>query len=742
MSKLPELLAPAGSPACALAAFESGADAVYAGLAKFNARERGENFDIDTMTRVVDYAHSHGKKVYLTLNTLIKENELPEMTEMLENIRVIAPDALLVQDLGVLRTVREYFPSLELHASTQMGFHNSAGLAVAKSLGVTRVVMERQMTLQELDAVRKKTDLEIEVFIHGALCCSLSGMCLFSSFLGGYSGNRGKCKQPCRRRYFARGGNGFFFSPQDLCMAEMIPELKRMQVSSLKIEGRLRQPDYVAATVQAYRMLLDAKEDEFADCLGEARAILSRTCGRRWSVGFATAQSAKELIKSDAVGTAGMRCGSVSELRENGFSFTSSKRLGLGDRLRIQPPGGEDGPAVTITKMFANNAPAKRAKSGDQVFICCDKPVPFNGLVFKIGESFADRRKQLAALPGRKAAVDLDVELDGSQLKISCTNAPLDDMTFPLELKPAEKHPVDSEKLRSAFAEADSDEFKLGSFRCRIGGSWFFPAAELKSIRRSFWEKLKHDISPCRVIDTDAGVGMMKFHQDYTAKNIPQFTLPEHLVETVALKPHGAEPADRKALRADNVFTINKLTNEAILPDFCPEGKLSAVRKAVENAYRSGIRKFRITALFNLELLKDLPDIQITASAPLPVCNSMAVQELARLNVSKAMAHIELEKDAVIALKQHSILPLELYRLGRPALLTTRAELPVSGPFRDNRGNEFEARSCDRTGLSRIYSKKVVSVPRLEGVYDFYDLTNASWKNPETADFNFENPLA
>ena len=195
----PELLAPAGSPACALAAFDAGADAIYAGLSKFNARERGENFNPDSMARVIDYAHKLGRKVYVTLNTLVKECELTEVAEYLAELEELAPDALLVQDLGLLRMARECFPKLTLHASTQMGFHNSAGLQIARELGVTRVVLERQMTLDEIAAVKASTDLELEVFIHGALCASLSGQCLFSSYLGGYSGNRGKCKQPCRR---------------------------------------------------------------------------------------------------------------------------------------------------------------------------------------------------------------------------------------------------------------------------------------------------------------------------------------------------------------------------------------------------------------------------------------------------------------------------------------------------------------------------------------------------------------
>ena len=320
----PGLLAPAGSPACALAAFEAGADAIYAGLAKFNARERGENFTPERMAQIIEYAHKLGRKVYLTLNTLVKESELPEVAETLALLEEIGPDALLVQDLGIIRMAREYFPKLVLHASTQMGFHNSAGLEIAKKLGVSRVVLERQMTLEEIAAVRKSTKLELEVFVHGALCVSLSGACLFSSYLGGYSGNRGKCKQPCRRRYFGKNGNGFFFSPQDLCTIELIPKLRELGIESLKIEGRLKQPDYVRQTVGAYRTLLDAPEEEFRSRLGEARNMLSRGCGRKWSLGFYTKESSDTLVSHDSLGAAGLLCGNVNELRENGFGSTTT----------------------------------------------------------------------------------------------------------------------------------------------------------------------------------------------------------------------------------------------------------------------------------------------------------------------------------------------------------------------------------------------------------------------------------
>ncbi len=737
-----ELLAPAGSPACALAAFDAGADAIYAGLSKFNARERGENFTADIMKKVVDHAHTLNKKVYLTLNTLLRETELPELLETLDIIDEIAPDGVLIQDLGVLRLARTYYPDLVLHGSTQMGFHNSAGLSVAEKLGLSRIVLERQVTMEELAAIRKQTSLELEVFVHGSLCCSLSGVCLFSSWLGGWSGNRGKCKQPCRRRYFSKQGNGFFFSPQDLCALELIPQFRKIGVQSLKIEGRLRQPDYVMNTVSAYRMMLDCPEDKFAEALPDARNMLSKGCGRRWSHGFYTAASTKDLIQSDAVGAAGLRVGSVEAVFDNGFGFTAKKRVHIGDRLRIQPASGDDGVALTVTKMFVDNIQTKYVRPGHKVFICCDKAVPYNGGIFKIGESFPDYTRRLEALPSRRKQITLQISLSGEYLSVNALNAPFEKFALPLNLKPAEKHPVDSAKILSAFAESDSANFALAkNSSVEINGNWFFPAAELKQIRREFWKKFHDTVTPAQVFDQRV-VALDKFRTDYLALT-PLSVTEEYLRETVAMKPNGAEPADRRAVRADNIFDLNKLSQEAILPEFCPEAKLPALKKAVANAYASGIRRFRITSLYGFELFAkmDDPELFLIASAPLPVCNSAAIQELSDLHCSRVMAHIEMSRQDILDMRNKSVLEVECFRLGRPSLLTTRAKIPFAGEFSDARGNRFELRFEKTSGLSRIFPVSVMSVPRVPGVYDFYDLRNANWKNADTETFNFDKEL-
>ena len=739
---IPELLAPAGSPACALAAFDAGADAVYAGLSKFNARERGENFTPDSMGRIIRYAHKNGRKVYITLNTLIKENELPQVAETLALLSDLGPDAILVQDLGVLRMAREYFPNLEIHASTQMGFHNSAGLKVAEKLGVKRVVLERQVTLEELQLIKNSTNLELEVFIHGALCCSLSGACLFSSWLGGHSGNRGKCKQPCRRRYFSNNGNGFFFSPQDLCTAELIPQFKKMGVASLKIEGRLRQPDYVTSAVSAYRMLLDAPEKEFSERLGEARALLSRTCGRKWSFGFYTKESNAQLIREDSIGAAGLRCGTVEDVQNWGFGFTAKARVGMGDKIRVQPPNGDDGVAFTITKLFVNNQEARRARSGERVFVCCDKAIPFGGTVFKIGESSGDYTKRIDALPPVRKKVDLSVSLSGTQIEINATNAFIAPYKEDLQLSLASRHPVDVENLKQAFAASDSEDFELGAFNANISGEWFFPAAELKNIRRNFWNYFKDNVLPQQMIG-NTGVALEKFRKDYMEMQ-PNYSLGEgHLPETALLKPNGTEPAMRQTIRSNSVFELNKLSKEATIPAFMPEEKLPSLKKAIEKARSEfGIKRFRITSLYALAYLKPEKGDFITASFPLPVCNSMAIKELESFGVDRACAHIELEKTALEALLAKSVMPLELYRLGRPALLTTRTPIPVSGKIKDGRGQEFEVRYTPQDNLYRLFALSVFSLPRMPGFLAFYDLQNTGWNSAEKSTFNFENELS
>jgi putative protease len=217
-----------------------------------------------------------------------------------------------------------------------------------------------------------------------------------------------------------------------------------------------------------------------------------------------------------------------------------------------------------------------------------------------------------------------------------------------------------------------------------------------------------------------------------------------HLPETALLKPNGTEPAMRQTIRSNSVFELNKLSKEATIPSFMPEEKLASLKKAIEKVRSEfGIKRFRITSLYALAYLHPEKGDLITASFPLPVCNSMAIKELATtFGVDRACAHIELEKASLEALLAKSVMPLELYRLGRPALLTTRTPIPIEGKIKDGRGQEFEVRYTSQDNLYRLYALAVFSLPRMPGFLAFYDLQNTGWNSAEQSTFNFENELS
>lgn len=736
-----ELLAPAGSPACALAAFDAGADAIYCGLAKFNARERGENFSPETLAKVIQYAHSIGRKVYITFNTLIKESELPSVVEHLALLEKLEADALIVQDLGVLRLIREYFPKIEIHASTQMGIHNSVGVKWAEKAGVERVILERQITMDELKTIRNSTNLELEVFIHGALCCSLSGQCLFSSYLGSYSGNRGRCKQPCRRRYFTNKGNGFFFSPQDLCTIDLVPQLRDMGIDSLKIEGRLRQADYVYNVVSAYRMILDTPTEKLnSTIMGEARRLLSKSCGRKWSHGFFSEESMKNLISHDNIGSAGMLCGDVADVAHNGFYFVAKKKIHVGDRLRIQPHSGDDGPAMTVTKMFVDNKDVKKATVGQMVFVCYDREVPLRGAIYKIGESFKDYNSRIENLKDVRKKIDLKVAISQNLIKVAACNTLVPVIwEKAINLEKATKHPLNKEKVADEFSSVASNDFALGNIEVSIDGEYFMPGAVFKELRREFYDKLKSEITPADITD-NTSEALAKFYFDYK-RIIPEFAKVEPNSETVALKVNGETPGNRKAKKAISIFDFNKETNQVILPEFTPEGRIETLKKAIKSAYQAGIKSFRVASIFELELLKDYKDIEIVATFPLPVCNSMAVMELKKFGVNRVLGHIELDRKSLEELRDKSVLPLEVYRLGRVVLLNSRAEISIDGIIKDARNNQFVVKKDNRSRLTKIYSQEIMSIPRIEKTFDYYDLQNANWNAKETSKFNFDLDL-
>ena len=271
--KRPEILAPAGSFDSLVAAVQCGADAVYLGGKDLNARRNAGNFDADELRRAVEYCHLRGVKVYQTINIVMFEGEVEQAVDAIRTAAEVGVDAILTQDLGVARMAMDCAPGLPVHASTQMSIHNLDGVRMCEQLGFRRVVLARELTAAEIRHICANTDLEIEVFVHGALCMSVSGQCYMSSMIGERSGNRGLCAQPCRLPFQAEGGEPYALSLKDLTLADRIGELTEMGVASLKIEGRMKRPEYVAAAVTAIRSACEGSYVDFETL----RSVFSRS---------------------------------------------------------------------------------------------------------------------------------------------------------------------------------------------------------------------------------------------------------------------------------------------------------------------------------------------------------------------------------------------------------------------------------------------------------------------------------
>ena len=257
MMDLPELLSPAGGMDQLKAAVENGADAVYMGGRLFNARQNAVNFDDDEMRRAIEYAHVRGVNIYITMNTLVSESEMQQALDAAGQVYLAGADALIVQDLGLASALRQCVPDLPLHLSTQGTVYSAEGIRALAPLGFARTILARELTIAEITETAKASPIPVEVFAHGALCLCYSGQCLMSSLIGGRSGNRGRCAQPCRLPYQLGNAKGYLLSPKDLCTIELLPELAKAGVASLKIEGRMKSPEYVAVVTGIYRKYLD-----------------------------------------------------------------------------------------------------------------------------------------------------------------------------------------------------------------------------------------------------------------------------------------------------------------------------------------------------------------------------------------------------------------------------------------------------------------------------------------------------
>ena len=466
-----EILAPAGNAECAKAAIHSGANAIYLGYSAFSARQSAENFNLDTLVETIKNAHICGVFVYVAMNTVIKDGETEEFLRTLLNVWNAGADAIILQDLLLGKAVKEKYPQIVLHLSTQAGVCTENGALFAKECGFSRVILARETPLTEIEKIAKI--IETEAFVQGALCTCFSGQCYFSSFVGGNSGNRGRCKQPCRKLY-AYDRNGFeekayALSLSDLSVGEKIEKYIQAGVVSFKIEGRMRRAEYVAAAVRYYRALIDnASEKEKTLALSD----LKRTYNRgNYTQGLAFGQD-KRFLSTAVQGHIGEKVGVVKVV--NGSYYVESLfKPTMGDSFKILREGKEIGGA-TFSKMQARGFvlfSKARLKNGDGVFVTTDTAV--NARVLQ-GE--------------RCGAISLKLRFhENERAHISGGGA---EILSEEVLQSAQSRPLTETELKSCFEKTDGLPLQVCFEEIDIKGDIFIAKSQLNALRRAFYAKL------------------------------------------------------------------------------------------------------------------------------------------------------------------------------------------------------------------------------------------------------------
>jgi len=511
----PELLAPAGDRTCLVAAIENGADAVYFGLQGHNARARAANFDPDDLPEVMGLLHRRGVRGYVTLNTLIFPAELEGVEALVRKVAAAGVDAVIVQDLGLVRLIRALTPDLEIHASTQMSVTSAEGVRLAKELGCSRVILARELSLGEIAKVRAEAELPVEVFVHGALCVAYSGQCLTSEALGGRSANRGECAQACRMAYeIVCDGEPvelenlqYLLSPQDLAAFDLVPELIDLGVASLKIEGRLKTPEYVANVTRNYRRAIDAawagRPAEFS-----RREVqdLEMSFSRGFSHGFLDGNNHKVLVRGDYAKKRGIFLGTVGSIGGARVRLDLAAPIKPGDgvvfdgdeALGIPEQGGR---VYEVARAGIGRAPAAGGLSAGPAELAFGRrDLDLRQLrpgqrAWKTDDPELTRRLRATyeGAPQRKVDLDLTVRaVAGEPLTLEGRTASGVSARVEAEgpLAVATRHPAVVEEVRDQLERLGGTVYQLRTFAAEVAGAPLVPKSLLNALRRDLVARL------------------------------------------------------------------------------------------------------------------------------------------------------------------------------------------------------------------------------------------------------------
>ena len=727
-----ELLAPAGSLEAGYAALHYGADAVYLGLTKFSARAGAENFTPEELDEFTAYAHTLGRKVFVALNTVLTEAEARELPEIFAVLRRTRVDALIVQDLGVFYLAKKMLPGVELHASTQMAVHNAEGAKFLQRLGFKRVVLARELSLREIQAVAEAApDLDLEVFVHGALCYSYSGQCLFSALEYGKSANRGRCVYPCRaefaveeeddnrgaredryglagncdagragQRGLAGGCGGLrshLFSMKDLALEEAVLKIPAL---SLKIEGRKKSPLYVAAVTNYYRHILDGRKKDLKEA-EDIRQIFSRPWCR-----FHFNGKDKNVVDAHFVGHRGLLIGKVERVGRNRLGFKTSHAVARYDGVQIDAAGDEKPFGFGVKALFVNGKPAIEAAAGQYVelelpeehpYLAVDAPV-YLASSSAVKGKYAYQKPKPGAYRNR-AELAVRVEIGADEVRAVCCGA--DDCAGTAEriadgsagtnaerfagvaavrrgdFPPAKDTAKVEAAVREAFAKTGGTAFTVAALDIANSEARFVPVSVLNELRRGLLDKAA---AAAKMAEEEAAVQMAESRQAVKTGGV------EAVNECENIEPDAggnclATCATERQVKKLRLFRIGLETAETdwqacdmaetwfVLPQICRNtGRLAAV---VQSLYDAGARKFVAENYYAFEMLRQYEGVQIGAGSFIYVMNHYATAALRDIGAAWATLALESPAENMAETAAKALVPTVQAVFAYPPLFTS-----------------------------------------------------------------------
>ncbi len=562
-----ELLAPAGNMDSLKAAVMAGCDAVYLGGVVFGARAFAGNFTNEEIVDAINYAHLYGVKVYVTINTIIYDSEVERFLDYVRFLHKNNVDAVIIQDIGMFDLLRKKFPNLELHASTQMNIHNYDGALLAKKLGFKRVVMARETPIDVIKKIKEEIDIEIEVFIHGALCVSYSGECLLSALVGKRSGNRGTCAQICRKKYDfydddknKLNTNNYLLSTKDLCTLKYIDKLIEIGIDSLKIEGRMKRSPYVYLVTKTYRKVIDNYYNTGKLKIDENDIIeLKKMFNRNFTKGFMLNEDNNNFTYDKRPNNIGIEVGEVIKKVKNDLKIKLTYDVSVHDGLRILDDKEDKG--LVINKMFINNKSVLEAKKGDVITLKYDKYVEKNSKVL-----LTSSKKQLDSIcekiknQERFIYIDLNFTAkENENLKLTITDG-LNTVTEVLDKTPmrAINKETSHDVIKKQLSKLGNTVYKARSITINLDDNLFINIKDINEIRRRAISKLNEKrLYKIDFVEKDYTIGVPDFP---SIKQTAVLLNKEN--ESLKDKYDLIYTEDEKTKDEDSIIVLPRITNE------------------------------------------------------------------------------------------------------------------------------------------------------------------------------------